>query len=554
MRTPAQALLWELWRISRWELIIRTVGQSVCWVGISWLLEGRGESREALAGFALVVIAGTSFFSGVWMNDFDNNQAGYCFRLQFSRPISTPVLVVVPLAYIACTSALCFLIPAALIRWLFDIPFPLLAGSVFTISCCVCLVGAVWSAPTLLTKMMSLACVVGAFGGLLVWRNAQPGVVVPMLISTKDWPMIFHVSIPQYAGLLLVVVSAAAVTTIAVGRQRHGEQFHFGGLRQWLSGLTDGLPRRTRPFGTPIRAQFWFEMRRFGLKVLLIGLCAAPLAFVVISLCSLFHEELRDQAVYMWLAVVVLCPFVYQILGAEWSLGLRRRQGAVWLSTFEATQGLSNDRLIVVKLAVLTLSVLAGSLAMVGAAAAHTAIGGDFRELVRAARAISPIIAEAPAFSWVALAINTIVLYVSSSALIVAVGFWISLYRRMPVAVFTVVFAHILLAIWDLQHGWSLSLLWSAYGWMLATAIVFVGVVALRKSLRWGYLGRRAFVGALCAWAVFVLATVAASWEFVSPVAATVPAAALALGLAMMTVPLAAAGIAPLALAAQRHK
>ncbi len=529
MRTPAQALLWELWRISRWELIIRTVGQSVCWIAILWLLGGWGESREALAGFALVTIGGTSLFSGLWINHFENSQAGYCFGLQFSRPISTPMLVVIPMVYIACTSALCFLIPAGLIRWLFGIPFPLPAAAVFIVACCACVVGAVWSAPNLLTKMLSLVGVVGAFGGLLVWRNAQPGVVVPMLISTKDWPTIFHVSVLQYAGLLLVAACAAAVTTIGVGRQRHGEQLQLGGLRQWLSGLADELPRRTRPFGTPIRAQFWFEMRRFGVKVLLIGLCAAPLAFVVISLCSLFDAEFRGQAVPVWLTVVVLCPFVYQILGTEWSLGLKQRQGAAWFSTFEATQGLCNDRLIAVKLAVLTLSVFAGALAMVVAAVAHTMLFGDFQELARLGESMPPNIANLSAFSWAALGVNLIVLYASNSALLLAVGFWLCLYRRAPVAVFTVVFAHILLAMWDLQHGWSLSLLWSAYGWLLATAIVSVGVVALRKSLKWGFLGRRAFVGALCAWTVFVLATVAASWELVSPVAATIPAAAVAL-------------------------
>lgn len=553
MRTPGQALMWELWRISRWEFIIRVAGQSVCWVPIMWFLGAYRDGVEVLAGFALLAIVGTSVFSGTWMNGFDNNQAGYCFHLQFSRPISTPFLVIVPMAYIACTSALCFLIPAGLLRLLFGIPFPLLPATAFIVTCSACLVGAVWSSPNLLTRILSLAGVAGAFGGLIFWRNRQPDVVVPMLISTRDWPTIFDVSILQYIGLLLVTVCAVAVTTFAVGRQRHGEQLQLTGFRRLLHNLTDRLPKRTRPFRTPARAQFWFEMRRSGVKVLLVGCCASVLAFVLISYANAYSDEWRGNAVAMWLMAVFLCPFAYQLLSAEWSQGLKRRQGAVWLSTFDAMQGLGNDSLMAIKLAVLATSVFVGWLAMVCAAVAHTALWGDFQEWAHVGATISPIAANVPAAWWAVVAIIMVVIYASSSALFVAVGLWLPLYSKVFGAAFAVVFAHYLLAVWDFRHDWALHLLWSAYGWILAAALVGVAVIALRKSLKWGFLDRRVFRGALCAWTVFLFATIALYLK-VMPATATVPPPALALGLGMMSMPLATVAIAPLAFASHRHR
>jgi hypothetical protein len=126
VHTAGQALIWELWRISRWDLILRALGWSVLWVAIFCFLETGRDGLEPIAGSTLLMLLGTSMYSGAWMQTFENRRTGFCFPLGYSQPISTRVLVAVPMAYIACTSVLSFWIPAALLRLLFGIPFPLL--------------------------------------------------------------------------------------------------------------------------------------------------------------------------------------------------------------------------------------------------------------------------------------------------------------------------------------------------------------------------------------------------------------------------------------------
>ena len=553
MRTPGQALIWELWRISRWDLIFRAVGGSVLWVTIFCFLETGRDGLEPIAGFALLTLAGTSVFSATWMQTFENRRTGFCFPLGYSRPISTRVLVAAPMAYIACTSVLSFWIPAALLRFLFGIPFPLLPTAALIVAVSACFVSAAWSSASFAARMVNLVAVGAVLGGLILWWNWQHGIGTTPLFFTKNWPTIFAFSLMHYLVLLMVFVCAVVVTTFAVDRQRHGERFQIKAVSRAICELTDRLPRRTRPFTTPVRAQFWLEMRRSGVSVLLIGVCAAILAFLYISYVDLNSEPLRGKAAVMWLILLAVCPFVYQILGAEWLLGLKRRQGAVWLSTFDATQAMGNDGLIAVKLAVLAISVLVSWLVMVFAAATQTAICGRFGDLVRVSETIAPLVANVSAPWWAAVVIIALALCASSSAMLIAIGLWLPRHPKALGGAAFVVLSHVCLAVWDSRHGGVLVPLWTAYGWFLSAGLVVVCFIALRKSLKWGCLGKRFLAIALCLWAVLVSATVTLYLKVV-PVTVTVPLSALVLGLGMMTMPLTAAAIAPLALASHRHR
>ena len=553
MRTPVRALIWELWRISRWDLIFRAAGGSVFVVAAFWFVQTGRDGIEPIAGFTLLVLAGTSVFSGTWMEGFENRQTGFYFHLGYSRPISTRLLVVIPMAYIACTSALSFLIPTTLLRLLFEVPFPFLPAVALIVTATTCLVAAAWSSANFFARMLNLVIVGVALGGLMLWWNWQQGVATTLLVSMKDWPTVFTFSFLHYLVLLTVSVCAVVVTTFAVDRQRHGERLQIKAVSQMVRGLTDRLPRWTRPFGTPVRAQFWLEMRRSGLKVLLIGFSAPIFVFPYIAYANLNSEPLRGKAAVMWLFFLALCPFVYQVLGAEWLLGLKRRQGAVWISTFDATQAMGTDGLIAVKLAVLATSVLAGWLAMASAAALHTILFDSFHDWIRISETISAIAANVPAAWWAVVAIVAVVLCASSSAMMIAFGLWLPLYPKVIAGIAVVLVAHAGLAVWDSQHACVLSPLWTAYSWLLSAGLATVCFIALQQSLKWGCLGKRFFVVALCLWAVLVSATVTLYLK-VAPVTVTVPLSALVLGLGMMTTPLAAAAMAPLALASHRHR
>jgi hypothetical protein len=435
---------------------------------------------------------------------------------------------------------------------MFGIPFPLLPTSALIATASACFVAAAWSSTNTHTTLLNLAAVGATLGGL-IWWNWQHGADAPLLISRQDWPTILAFSVPHYFVLLLVFVCAVVGTTIAVDRQRHGERLQLKGVNQVIQNMADRLPRRTRPFGTPVRAQLWLEMRRSGSKVLLIGFCAPIFAFLYISYVNLNSEPLQGKAVVLWLAVLAICPIVYQVLGAEFLLGLKRRQGAVWLSTFDATQAMGDDALIAVKLVVLATSVLVSWLAMAFAAATQTMLYGDFHDWTHISQTIAPVVATVSGPWWAAIAIMAVVLYASSSAMLIALGLWLPRYPYVFVGAAVVVFAHILLAVWDSQHAYVFSPLWTAYGWFMSTALVTVCFVTLRTSLKWGCLGKRFLVAALCLWVPFVFVTIALYLKVV-PNTVPVPLSAVALGLGIMTVPLASAAIAPLALASHRHR
>jgi hypothetical protein len=99
--------------------------------------------------------------------------------------------------------------------------------------------------------------------------------------------------IPLVAGVALATAIAAWLT---VARQRTGG----GGSRNFLVNLTDPavdlLPRRRRDFASAAGAQFWFEWRRCGL---LLPLCVSTALVLIIAPISWLLRN--DHAATLWI-------------------------------------------------------------------------------------------------------------------------------------------------------------------------------------------------------------------------------------------------------------
>ncbi|MBI2479210.1 MAG: hypothetical protein HYV60_11425, partial [Planctomycetia bacterium] len=125
MRTPLQAVLWELWRTSRLQLILVFGGQfAVVLLLYSAMLDVKksGEATvQVLCGMFIIFSTATSALSQSWRNSFETNHLGFSFRLGFTRPISTMQLVAVPMGFIVMVAPLCYLLPALLFNWLIGI-------------------------------------------------------------------------------------------------------------------------------------------------------------------------------------------------------------------------------------------------------------------------------------------------------------------------------------------------------------------------------------------------------------------------------------------------
>ena len=556
MRTPAHAVMWELWRLSRWELAIRTLGQSVFGAGALFLLGAKPEGQEIgkiLTAVVFMLMAGTSVFSSMWMNSFDNRQNGFTFHLGFTRPIGTTLLVALPMVYIACTAALCYLIPAALLRALFDLPLPLFSMATVIATACALFMMAVWSSRGPVAKFAGFMAMFVCLSAVAIHGMERlPEGFDSLFTSPNVLTTVFSFSAWHYAVLLLFFAGSIAATTLAVDRQRHGETLSIGGPKLERPRLAEDLLRRNRPFTWAAQAQFWFEMRRSGAPVLLYGLGAACVAFVGLSLLST-HDDFEGKTIFLWGVILALSPIGFLMMGADWLLGLKRKQGAVYLATFDATQAMSNGGLIFVKLAVLTTSVFIGWVAMASAAALSTAIWGDYHQWVEARTAIQPVVANVSTLWWACVALILAVNYVTASAMLISFGLFVPLYPRLVGGVFFVTSGHALLALWDAKHGWILTPLWEAYAWLGAAALVVATLYALYVTTVKGYLARKHVIAALVVWAVYVRAFVEVCAEPI-PSTVSVPLPVVVLALAALSLPLLSVAIAPLVLACHRHR
>ena len=131
MWNPATAVLWESWRLSRLPMAIAmflaTLGGAALIV-----LPFPGEMGVTLTVPWVIYLA---WFSQHWALKIDGRK-GFSLLAGFSRPIPTWVLVTVPMAYVAASSAVTYLVPILVLRTAFGIPFPHLpvAGLVSTLS------------------------------------------------------------------------------------------------------------------------------------------------------------------------------------------------------------------------------------------------------------------------------------------------------------------------------------------------------------------------------------------------------------------------------------
>lgn len=548
MNTPLQAMLWELWRTSRAELLIRVAGQSALVVLLWLFVDLDGSLLQVVSGIAVMLLVLTSILSFTWLGEFDSRQSGFSFRLGFTRPATTATLVIVPMLFLVATAMASFVIPAALFRLLLSSSFPIAGPAVWVAVLTSCLVAATWSAATPAGKRIAILTAACACVLALVAFHAQQRDPDPFLLAMGK-PQYFDLSWHQNVAFLAVALLVTVVTIKAVDRQRHDVPGPMI-LPGWHRSLRLPLPERRKPFSRPLAAQCWYEMRRFGHTILLLSIVAPLLVLAAVSLISMFHPS-WDDAPRAWLLALAVCPFVYQLIGAEGALGLRRNQGATGLSAFDATRPLPNDHLIAIKMLVIATFSLFGMLCMAAAAALHAGLAGNGQAWARIGETLSRAVGEVPGHWWVIGACNLALFYISSTSAFLAFGLWVPLHRKLFAWGIAAVYLHLLLLGWDAAHEWSLRPVWTVWGCLIAVAIVAVCLLALCKAVTAGFLGRRFLSAALALWVMYVSSAVTL---FVKAQPATpIPVVAILLGGALLLVPLATTAASPLALAAHRH-
>ncbi len=556
MQTPLQAMIWELWRTSRGELLIR-IGWLCIFVLLAWCVPvGMGANSPAvdvINGVLILMLMLASIASPTWMLQFDRNQAGFSFRLGFVRPVSTTVLVVVPTVYTMVTAAICFLVPETLLGLLRGTFMPIVGPAVVIASIVACFTAATWSPTTVIGKMVGLAGVIGGAVWLVVYHSQSIG-SEPLLMALGK-SSFFDFGWQIYVVFFAVTTLALVATVVAVDRQRHGDRWRFGSFVAARVARLRGRQRTlasptTKPFASRFAAQCWYEMRRYGSRMLVMSAFCALLVLALVSIVPLIQPRWQGGPI-VWLMALALCPFVYQIIGADGALGLRQKQGATRFPAFDATRAMSNDRLIACKLLVIAACSLIGWLGMGIVAGLHTVVAGDWQMWGKIGETVSQAVGGTSVTWWIAGISSAALLYISSTVGLLALGLWLPSHPRLFQVVSLALYLQIALMIWDARHDWSLRPLWVVYGYTIALTIVVGCVVALKKAILSGFLGKRLFGCVFCLWGIYAISIITL---YLSAAPATpIPTVVVVLAGSSLLIPLAAVAFAPLALASYRH-
>jgi hypothetical protein len=201
------------------------------------------------------------------------------------------------------------------------------------------------------------------------------------------WPSLFDWPTSDYAWIALIGLASFGVTFAMVTRQRRGDAvLAFARTprgpsraepkeRFWYS-LVD-LFRFRCPTSSAARAQVWLDLKANGLPVLTLGVAFALVILVLSAVSGPVDaawnaDQLRTQSCanndcfFVRVMPVMLTPlFLVTILSLGGNaFGIRRRQGRVSVSAFEATQAYGTAQLAIVKVLVKSVCVLTALIAI----------------------------------------------------------------------------------------------------------------------------------------------------------------------------------------------
>ncbi len=359
----ASALLWETWMLTRWGFLSRLFVALAFLAMFMTLYETRDTVREDdLSGLRLISfdIAFLCALSGLGLGRLEARH-GFPFYLGFSRPIPTWLQVVVPMVYRTLFCTALFYVPLLVTDLLYDMPAFFLWASLLMIPITLMAIASQWW-----TDKKGIAHLIGwlsvcAISCVLVYKTLHIGEINIEDDPEFDWMWMFSFSLKDYA--MITVVSAVSIATSLFGveNQRHGDDqlgtwfaVDPNSSQQFGADWFAELYQTDCPTTSAKRAEFWSEINGRALPVFVWSMMGA------LTLPSLWLLANFSDYVVVWATITFFIACIP--LSGRPTLGIVTKQGATYLSTFDATRPINTAWLAGMKLGVSIVSMVAGML------------------------------------------------------------------------------------------------------------------------------------------------------------------------------------------------
>jgi hypothetical protein len=571
MRSPALALMGQVWRRHRWGLAVCAAAWLVSAALVRLLpravwAPGPGDGpllpvHIVTVGPLMAALVFTFYAFSLTVDvQLEALGTGFPARL-FLLPVPTPTLVTWLMLQAAAAAAGCWAAWAVTVLWPAGQDVPLGWPALLAASLMVCLQAVAWWPFPLPFLRVGAA----GLGLTLVAMTPTFGIATePLGLPRAAWVGVLAALLPAAYGAALV----------GVARARRGDTPEWTWPARLARWLGDRLPRRRATFASPLQAQAWLEWRQRGLGfpvmvgwlVAIWGILAQLAERAIDNVAS---EEMTPALVAAagaltapGVALLVLLA-VPPLLALAWSgeLGGMRLQGGVpgglkvGCSPFLALRPLTGGEFILAKLHTAARCTLTAWAIVLPAAALWLGLTGRWRVLAGA-----PVLQSHSAlevFGGLTAGLAALVLL---TWLTLAGGQWVSLTGRawlLNAVGLTVVIGWMplgLLGYWLTQHPNVVAALVAALPYLATGAVVVKLLLAawLGRSLwRRRIVEPRTLVLAVVAWVVLVAGHVALlGWLFPPD---RVSLAALAVGV-MLVLPLNRFAAMPLALEWNRHR
>lgn len=375
MWNPVTALIWESWRKSRsWVLVIMVIAfvavQSLFVISNARMPDF--ETTEGLKnGAAMSTMALLLIFSSLSTLNVGSmkGKGTLPFATAFKLPVSSTVLVVVPVLYLGVACASIYIVPAVIFNFIYGFKLPIFPVLVFFLAAVAALAACGWSSSRESIRVSALSCAYFGLVYLVSWfQEGHLSSRVDMKLPVLS-PVNLSLSFINYLFLFAALAMALLMTLYFISRQRCGGDglmnltktilvenkatnsvkpvFTIIRLKEKLDEL---FPFQC-PVDSPLKAEAWLEMKQYGMFNLFYGLSFSLLVPFLMFSAGYFNLSPIFEVGYRSPEILFLVCIGAPVFN-------RRTKKEGFMNAFEAARGLTTVQLMAVQILVLTLTTL----------------------------------------------------------------------------------------------------------------------------------------------------------------------------------------------------